>query len=255
MMNLLCRLNGRARVGAVFSADEETGGFTTLAMVKKGYAGKLAVVLDGNIDRLVVAQKGILSLRLVARGRACHASAPWRGENAVENLIAGYLKIKPLFKKPSETDSWKDTCAATMVSAGTVSNQVPDRAEMLLNIRFTDRTDPRRLLQKIKKRSGLRTELQLMSPFVAVPKNDARIRLFFRSMRQRLNPAMVLGRMNGATDARYFVRHTPSVVITGLKGGGAHSIHEWLDVRTVPRMEKALFDFITRDWPGRRNGR
>jgi succinyl-diaminopimelate desuccinylase len=248
IMNLLPRLKNRAKVGAVFSSDEETGGLTTRAMVKRGYYGKFNIVLDGNIDRIIIAQKGILSLKLKAKGRACHASTPWRGQNAIDNLIKGYLKVKKLFPMVSEKNSWQKSLSATIVSGGEVSNQVPDSAEMTLNIRFTENTDPKKLFKRIEKKSNLKAELILISPYVDVPEHNHHVRLFYSSMKRRLNPRIRLGRMNGATDMRYFVLKVKSVAITGLKGGGAHAINEWLDLKSVGKMEKALFDFIVKDF-------
>jgi len=247
IMSLLPRLKGKADVGAIFSADEETGGHTTADMVKKGYAGGFTLVLDGNMDRVVTAQKGIMLITLSAKGSACHASAPWRGENALDKLIHGYLRIKKLFPAVSEINSWHATAAATIIKAGEVNNQVPAFAEMMLNVRLTDADDPKKLVARIRKVSGLMVKAHLACPFVRVSEDHPDIRYFLRCMRQRLNPAIELGKMNGATDARHFRHSGGALAIFGLKGHGAHSADEWLDVRSLPKMEKALFGFITED--------
>ncbi len=254
IMNLLPRLPKKPAVGAFFTADEETGGATAGAMTRRGYRGRLAIVLDGNMDRVTVAQKGIISAKLVARGRSCHASTPWRGRNAIDLLTEGYGKIRRLFPSVSPGDTWKNTVAATVISGGSAHNQVPDRAEMVLNIRFTGRTRPRSLLARIRKVSGLSVTGAEISPFVSIPPSDPIVRLFLRSMRRRYNPAIRLGRMNGATDARHFIGASRSVAITGLKGGGAHADGEWLLVDSVGRLEDALYGFITQDWKGDTRG-
>ncbi len=251
VMNLLARARASVSVGAIFTCDEEIGGLTTKYMVGKGYGGKLVIVLDGNMDRVTIAQKGILSLKLIARGMACHSSAPWRGQNAIDNLITGYLKVKKLFPMVNEKRSWRNTLAATIVSGGSVANQVPDRAEMVLNARFTEKTRPQELLRKIRAVSGLRVQRIMVSPFFYVQENNPLVRHFLSSMKQRLNPGIRIGRMNGATDARHFSGAAKAIVITGLKGGGAHSDHEWLLIRSVDRLENALYEFITSDWNNR----
>ncbi|MFH0920063.1 MAG: M20/M25/M40 family metallo-hydrolase [Fibrobacterota bacterium] len=248
MMNLLPRLKGKANVGAIFTTDEETGGHTTADMVKKGYAGKLTLVLDGNFDRVITAQKGILSLTLTAKGRTCHASAPWRGDNALDRLIKGYLRIKNLFPKVSERDSWHRTAAATLLHAGEARNQVPGSAEMSLNVRFTDADDPRKLLSGIRKVSGLAVKADLVCPFVRIRDDHPHVQLLLKSLRRRMNPALRLGKMNGATDARHFRHSGGAMAIFGLKGYGAHAADEWLDVTSIPKLEEALYGFITRDW-------
>lgn len=248
IMNLLPRLPKGCSVGAFFTADEEEGGFTTRFMVRRGYRGRMVIVLDGNMDRVTVAQKGILSARLSARGRACHSSTPWRGENAIDRLIDGYRRIRRLFPPVSKDRSWRDTMAATVVKGGAVHNQIPDAAEMILNIRFTEKTDPRSLARRLRQVSGLAVETLVISPFVSVPLSSPLIRLFLGSMRKRYNPAIRPGRMNGATDARHFRGAAEAIAITGLKGGGAHAADEWLQADSVGRLEEALFGFITEDW-------
>ncbi|MFH1760566.1 MAG: M20/M25/M40 family metallo-hydrolase [bacterium] len=248
IMNLLPRLKGIAKVGAIFSTDEETGGLSTKYMVNKGYIGKFTIVLDGNFDRIIIAQKGVLSLILKARGKACHSSAPWRGENAIDNLINGYLKIKKLFAPTSEKDSWKNTCAATIINGGVAANQVPDHAEMNLNIRFTDKTNPKKLINNIRTVSGLKVDLKLQTDFLSIPENDGYVQGFYKSMKKRMNNNIEIGRMNGATDARHFARKSKSIVITGLKGGGAHAADEWLNLDSVKKLENALYWYIKEDW-------
>jgi succinyl-diaminopimelate desuccinylase len=248
IMALLPRLKGVEKVGDIFTTDEEMGGYTTADMVKKGYGGKLTLVLDGNFDRVVTAQKGILSLTLSATGKACHSSAPWRGENALDRLIEGYLKIKKLFPKVSEKDSWHRTAAATILTAGAARNQVPDFAEMALNVRFTDADDPKQLLARIRKVSGLKVTPDLFCPFVRVREDHPAVRLLLSSFKRRLNPGIRLGKMNGATDARHFRPSPGAIAIIGLRGGGAHAASEWLDIRSLSKMEEALFGFITEDW-------
>jgi len=180
IMTLLPRLVGKASVGAIFSIDEETGGASTRHMVKKGYAGKLSVVLDGNRDRIIIAQKGILQVSLMATGKAGHASAPWRCDNAIDRLFEGYGKIKKLFPRASETRSWRNTCTAAIVQGGHVGNQVPDRAEMVLNIRFIEKQSAQDILKRIRRASGLMVKYHFSSPFVAMPENHPLIKGFFK---------------------------------------------------------------------------
>lgn len=246
IMNTLAGLKGNTKVGAIFSADEEEGGLTTRYMVQKGYAGRLALVLDGNMQRLTLAQKGIISMTLHAKGRACHSATPWRGENAIEKLVEGYGKIKALFPKGlTEKNNWHNTLALTIIQGGTVRNVVPETAAMTLNIRFTEKTDPMRLVRRIEKASGCAAQIHLITPFVSVSEKDPLVRAFLSAMRTRLFPKVIVSRMNGATDARYFISSTPSVAITGLLGKNAHSVDEYLEIASLRRLEGFLSAYLT----------
>ena len=90
---------GKADVGAVFTADEETGGATSAEAVRLGYdARKLIGVIDSSPLKITVAHKGILDLKLVARGRNAHSSRHWDGVNAIDRLIEGAEKLTSLTK-------------------------------------------------------------------------------------------------------------------------------------------------------------
>jgi succinyl-diaminopimelate desuccinylase len=106
----LARLKGQASVGVVYSADEEIGGLTTAGMVELGYvATKLILVLDGPEYAIATAQKGVVTLTLSAGGKAAHSSTPWLGENAIDRLIDGYLKIRDMFPDARPGDEWHNT--------------------------------------------------------------------------------------------------------------------------------------------------
>ncbi len=243
IMNLLARLKGKASVGAIFTSDEENGGYTAAAMAKKGYGGRFTLVFDGNFDRLLVAQKGILSLRLKASGRSCHASTPWRGDNPIDKLIGGYAKIKQLFPSVSENRAWNNTAAATVIRSGSVANQIPDTAEMVLNIRFIGGTDPKQLKNKIEKISGLSVLVESLSPFVEVSEKHPFIKKLLTALKKGINPAVKIGKMNGATDMRHFL-DSEAIAVLGLKGHGAHASDEWLLLNSLPRLEEVIYNYI-----------
>ena len=250
VMNLLIRLNGKVKMGAFFSVDEEEGGRLTQVMVEKGFTGRFVLVLDGDMNRLTLAQKGILCVKVHAAGRACHSAAPWRGGNAIDKLMAAREKLKVCFPiRVTEKNNWHDTCAVTLIEGGTVRNMVPAMASMTLNIRFTEKSRVDILLRKIRKATGCRVEKLFVTPFVSVSEKDPTIRRFYHAMRRNLSPKVVLSRMNGATDARYFVKSTRSIAITGLSGGGAHSTQEWLDLNSVPIFEDFLYHYLLSDSP------
>ena len=82
MATALAALAGSgASVGAVFSTDEEEGGETSGEAVARGCrATGLTAVLDAGPWSITYSQKGILSLRLVAKGRGGHHAVLGEGE-------------------------------------------------------------------------------------------------------------------------------------------------------------------------------
>ena len=84
--------------GVLITADEEIGGANGAKMALKKIKTDFSIALDGgSIEKIVVKEKGILRLKLIARGKAAHGARPWLGENAIENLIDDFQKLKKYF--------------------------------------------------------------------------------------------------------------------------------------------------------------
>ena len=81
-----------------------------------------------------------MRLKLIGRGKTAHGARPWLGENAIENLIADYFKIKRHFELTAP-GHWHRTLNFSRIQAGKAVNQVPDYAEALFDIRFTENDD------------------------------------------------------------------------------------------------------------------
>lgn len=246
--NLLVDLQGKVSLGAIFSTDEEVGGATTKAMVERGYtARRFVLVLDGSGYALAVAQKGILAVRLIAHGRACHAAYAWRGDNAIDRLVDGYAKIRGLFPPIQPPDEWHTSMAATLIQAGTVANRVPDLAEMTLNIRFTEPGEGACLIEQLRVASGLEVQGRVeCEPFAFSPDTPA-LRSLAAFMEKRLARPIRIERMNGATDARHFGGIGVPVGIIGIPGKDAHAHTECLELAGMAAYETMLRDYLNQN--------
>jgi len=81
----LARLDGELFVA--FVPSEEDGGQGTLAAIRAGVTGDLAVITEpSNLD-VVVAHAGAITFRLTVPGRAAHASQRREGVSALDNLF------------------------------------------------------------------------------------------------------------------------------------------------------------------------
>lgn len=232
----------RGDAGAIFSTDEETGGETTAYMAALGYRGDLVLIMDGAGYAIKTAQKGILALRLQAQGRACHSSTPWKGRNAIDRLIEGYLKIKDEFPAVAAGDEWHATASGNVIRAGTVFNRVPDTAEMVLDVRYTEKENPGELLRRLRRRSGLQIKQVTASPVVYCDAEHPVLLNLRECMRRSLKRKISLGRINCATDARHFAALGVPLAILGLPGGGAHGRNERVQVAGMARYEALLRD-------------
>ena len=247
MVQLICEnTNSNISVGAIFTSDEEIGGHTAAAMVKLGYLPrKCAVVLDswgrGGVN---IAQKGILSLKLTARGQGCHSSTPWNKENPIDKLLQGYMKFAAMWDNGNGENMWCNTMAATQLNAGFAHNQIPDKAEMVINFRCISNEMIDDLQKKVPEITGLETEVvEICYPMVSDPADPELNRLLKLLGEERQNDPQ-FQRMNGATDARHLGGLGLPVAIMGLRTSGAHAAVEYLDLTSYQPTLNTLQRFI-----------
>ena len=242
---LLCAKVGKKGLSAIFSTDEELGGETTACMVERGYgARKMILILDGSPYAIAHAQKGILGLTLRAHGKGGHASEPWELDNPIDRLIDGYLKLRSAWPA-IPADHWGDSMAACILSAGTASNQVPDVAEMVLNIRFVRGEDREKILSRIRELTGLEVIVNQTSDPLFVEENTPLMRCLKEEMQKQFPDREIsFLRMNGATDARHFAGEGVPIAILGTDGYGMHASGEWVSLKNLEENFELINRFL-----------
>ncbi|MBF8289284.1 MAG: ArgE/DapE family deacylase [Chloroflexi bacterium] len=86
--------------------SEEDGGQGTLAAIRAGVRGDVAVITEPSSLDLVVAHAGALVFRLTVPGRAAHASQRREGVSALDNLftLVAALQVDEARRNEAETD-------------------------------------------------------------------------------------------------------------------------------------------------------
>jgi acetylornithine deacetylase len=132
------------------TCDEETGGegMETLAA---GLAFDDAIVGEPNGFTVAVSQKGLVKLRLTARGRAGHAARPHLADNAIVRAAKDVLAVEGLQFAVEDPHLGKPTAAVTIVQGGVRSNVVPDRCEMTVDARTIGGFDNEAMIAAIRK--------------------------------------------------------------------------------------------------------
>ena len=246
---VLCRDQwGRARergdarpapVGVLITGDEEVGGHNgakpTLAEIRPEFC----IALDGGrVGKIINREKGLIKMRLVARGRAAHGARPWMGENAIDILIDDYLKIKAYFGQQTP-DHWHRTLNFGLLRAGESHNQVPDRAEGVMDIRYTEADDVARLLDTIRRQMRSEVTVELLEPmFVSTPSP-------YQDLLVAASGGAAVGFAHGASDARFLGDLGIPGVIWGADGENSqHSSQEHVVIDSVGRLYTLLAGFL-----------
>jgi len=225
--------------GILITGDEEIGGANGARHALSRIKTEFCIALDGgSLEKIVVKEKGILHLKLIARGKSAHGARPWLGENAIENLIADYHVLRSFFEE-SAPDHWHRSLNFSRIQAGKSINQVPDLAEAVFDIRYTENDDVDQLVEQI--RAGIRGELQVEKKEPLFQSGESP----YLDKLLALQPDAVTGYEHGASDARFLSQYGMHGVVWGAEGEmSQHTSDEHLVVESAIRLYDVLDKFM-----------
>lgn len=227
--------------GLLITADEEVGGACGAGQAVQRLQTDFCLALDGGSPKnMVIKEKGILRLKLVAHGKAAHGARPWLGENAIEKLIQDVQLIKPFFLAPDSDDQhWHRTMNLGRISGGKAINQVPDEAEAIFDVRYTEHDDLEELVAELKATVQGELTVETREPLFFSGESPYLDRLL------AINPEVRLGFEHGASDIRYFSEKGIPGAVWGASGEmSAHSEHEHLLLESLESVTEHLDAFL-----------
>lgn len=230
--------------GLLLSGDEETGGANGVGALIDGISTDFCIAIDGGGPELIVdKEKGILQLKITAAGKAAHGARPWLGVNAFDNLVQDYAKIQTLFveqAKAEPANHWYKTMVLSNLHVGDGSiNVVPDKAEALFDIRYTENDDPDAILAQITSSIDSKVEVLAKEPvFVSSPSRYTEILV-------RNFDYATVGFEHGASDARYLSQRGIPGVIVGAEGETSqHTENEHIVLSSLYQLYDRLDSFF-----------
>ena len=135
------RLGGDYTFMAVGSCmEEDCDGLPLLHLIREeGLRPDFVVLTEPTALRVYRGHRGRMEMKVVTKGRSCHASAPERGDNAVVKMSPVIEEITALNRRlKSDGFLGKGTVAVTCVECKTPSlNAVPDECTAYLDRRLT----------------------------------------------------------------------------------------------------------------------
>jgi glutamate carboxypeptidase len=194
---------------------------------------------DGR-EQVIVKRKAAATVHVTATGRSSHSgSAPHRGINALLAL-AGAAQV--LAEQHDPDGDQHLTVVPTVIRSGDAFNVVPDRGELVADVRADTLDALRAVVGAVPAEiGGARLEASLMREWPGMDSRAATVALLERAGAAIGRP-IVGARRGGASDASHFA---PSIPLTvdglGPLGGGAHAPHEFVLASGLrPRAEVAL---------------
>jgi glutamate carboxypeptidase len=240
MLAALGMLADTSGVGVLLTCDEESGSFTSRALIEEQARRSGAVLVcepsapDG---ALKVARKGGSAYQLEVRGRAAHAGVePHLGINATVEVAHQVLAVQGLACAADET-----SVTPTVVASGTMSNMIPERASLSIDVRAWSREELHRVDQALR-------ALTPQVPWAGLTLNGG-------INRYPLQPAVTLPLLKmaqaaaadlgmpapegthaaGASDGNFTgALGVPTLDGLGAVGGGSHARSEYANITMMP---------------------
>jgi len=239
------------------TADEESGsGFGLIPLLEKGILKPdAALVLDADDFEIIVAQKGLLHLRLCLRGRRAHGAYPWLGENAIEKAVEALREIASgeFLKRQTEKRRHPLLKEAT-VNIGTIKggdkvNVVADWCESELDYRYLPGDSAERILKKIRRvlnrlSARFRLEIEGIQKPYQIDAGHPLVSCLRQAMRENGLSGRIRG-SEGATTITFFQDRDIPAIATGFGcAGQAHVPDEYVTLRNLYKGAYVLETFL-----------
>jgi len=234
----------------VVNPDEETGSTASRGVIEKSARrADFVLVLEPTTSDgvLKVARKGSGEFRVRIHGRAAHQGVePERGVNAVveaAHLITDLVQI--------EARELGTTVGPNVVHGGSVSNVVPDLAEILIDVRAWTKPEMERVttaLTTLRPRNPS-AHLDLTGEWNRPPMESTPLSMALydraSSIAERLGVKVQPARWGGSSDANLAAAvGAPTIDGFGPAGAGAHQLSEHIVVSHIPDRLALLTELV-----------
>ncbi len=227
-------------------SDEEIGGFRgTKYQLERGIYADF--VIGGEPTDLAVSTeaKGVLLVKVIAKGQTGHGAYLWKGKNAVWLMKKFLDKLEEFYPEPVK-EIWKTTInVANIVTPNETLNKVPDICEVNLDIRYLP-GDENTVEKNLKKCLFPNITLQILEKESAhiVDEKNKYLHLLEDAIEKVTGSKAKKIRKHAASDMRHFSKFGHAGVLLGPIGEGQHSDVEWIDVASLGTYHQVLEEFL-----------
>jgi acetylornithine deacetylase/succinyl-diaminopimelate desuccinylase family protein len=249
-----------AELGGTFllvgAADEEAGSALGMRYLLEecSFEAEAAIVPDSGHEmrRVLVGEKGVLFLKVVAEGRQAHGSSPERGASALWPVVEFLNRIRDWRPSSAPSDLFTPpTLNVGAIHAGTVPNMVPGRCEALVDIRYLPGMDLESILAHLRgimseaagKSAGVRMRLEVISDQAPsqVATDHPLVKVIQRRTEEVTGERPKVFGQSGASVAKFLVlRGMPAVGFSCGPEGVEHMANEWTSLDELGRFAEVM---------------
>ncbi|WDZ83150.1 M20/M25/M40 family metallo-hydrolase [Micromonospora cathayae] len=251
-------LTDTSTIGVLLTCDEESGSPTSRTLIEQQARRSTAVLVtepSTETGDLKIARKGGSAYQITIHGRAAHAGVePHRGINAAIELAHQILAAR-------ELATGDTTVTPTILTAGTMSNVVPETATLNLDVRAWTPDELHRVDTHIRATQPHLpgATLTIAGGINRYPLPETVSRPLFdiaQTSAARLGLPPIHGaHANGASDANFTGGlGIPTLDGLGGVGGLPHARGEWVDLSRMPEriaLLATMLDHLTTPQPTR----
>lgn len=223
-------------------SDEEVGGESTKQLIP--LLPKLEFAVFGEPTDLAVVNeaKGIMQVKIISNGLTAHGAKLWNGRNAIEKLSKQIVNFS---KKHMQNKSTKNTTYnLSLISGGSAINQVPDRCEAWLDVRYNPTDNPTHILKALRREfSGCDVEVIKSESCIQTSKDNIFVKIFLDCLKQNNLPKKLRFDF-GSSDARHCTKLGIPAIVFGPTGNNLHQEDEWVDTHGLEKCKSVYEDFI-----------
>lgn len=234
------------KVGLMLVGDEEVGGFNgSKYLLAKGYKPRCLVVGEPTDFKIGDQAKGILWLKMVAKGKSAHGAYPWKGDNAVLKMTRAVNRIADQFPVPDK-EVWETMVNVGRIEGGQAANIVPSHCEVTLDFRYVPGEDIDALVERVRILVSDEVELRLVmrEPAVVSHQEDKYAVFLKKGIEEVLGQKAVFVSKHGSSDARFFSEVGVAAFEFGPIGSGHHSEAEWVKIQSLVKYYKVIKEIV-----------
>ena len=242
----------RCRIVFLLTSDEERGSASSRLVIEEEARKSDAVfVLEPSLPggALKTARKGAGQFSLHVGGVSAHAGIePEKGASAIHEIARQIVALETL-----RDHSRGISVNVGQVSGGTLPNVVAEEAQCAIDVRVVTAADCERVETMLRALEPVfpGTSLRWTGGFSRPPleRTDAVVRLFqvARQIASSLGRELEEGSTGGGSDGNLTAAlGVPTLDGLGAIGGGAHALHEYVDVSQLPWRAALVAGLISR---------
>ncbi len=224
----------KKKIGLFITTDEEIDGFTCMKLLEI-YHAKFAIIPDGGKNfQFIKEEKGLLQLELSLKTHSSHASQPWNGVNAIDQLYSVYQELLKVYPLPKNSQDYITSVNLGMIEGGNSFNSVPDFCKMKLDIRYTSETNKGKIIKEIKSiSSDVDISIALESSIFICDMNDFNVEKYIEITKEIVGNEINQIGCESSSDAVYFYDQKIPTVIMNPIGDYPHGEKEFVNKESL----------------------